>query len=1692
MAAISTTSSDDGLRDRATRLFEFLRELQRLRTRVVRSYESYRSVLWLEDLPDVSEVRSRHRDEEVDAWLVIDRVERSAPPAPPGALAPWLTAGALRDSSQDTPRLSPRTLRAVEVEDEDGELQRITEELLLEDHPQVVSDLEAWLPEWRTWSVQDRRTAKVAESYQQLYAAYQDARALAETYEPVMSFGMLTTRSGGQAVRRHVVTVKIVIELDLESGRLSVVPAPDAPHPTLEQDMLDPTDSVPDGVRAAVREALAELEDPWAPDPVGLHAVLRAWVNGLSADALYLPEPHRHDEREHSEVPAVSFAPALVLRERTRGSFIAACSQIIDLLRDGAEVPHGVRQFVDITDGSVSEEHTRAWSEKYADAETYFPKPSNEDQRLIVQRLSTSQTVVVQGPPGTGKTHTIANLVTDLLAHGQRVLITSTTTRALSVLKGQLPEEVRDLCVSVTDDAVRGQADLEHSVTKILSQADSWNSTAAASEAATLRRALTSARADIAQATDELRSIREQESYGYAPELGDYQGTLQQIAARLAEEEGRYDWLGSVPTEQPGLDPEDALELLNLLRAATPQLRGHAGRVPDVESLPLPAVVHDLARYRDELLERGEQAQRLLQDRRFHPLVDLPDEAREQLAAALADLERRTEELARRHEPWVPEALKDLQSGRDRALRHQHEVTQRAGELVEAQLRTLDGHDVTGLESLPPGKVQEQSQALLAHLRSGGRLKGALGRTPKVVREAEPFLAAVRVDGRRADDEELLAIVEARLAVESALRPVEQIWSIVGSPVLPPAQRAARLQDDLAVLGRVLQYGDALRRLEDLIDGASVVVDAAASSERADLAAALDGVHLATLQSDAEEQIQPALQRLRKLAPMRDAVPAVKVAAAALEAWAADEYESAYADLLQATEANVVLARLREQLDVVRSAAPALVDALEQSPDDPLWEQRLTELHEAWAWRAWDTRVREQTDARAEERWREQLRLAESEERRLLRQLASNRGWDHCVSRLTPHEKTYLALYSQAVRRAGKGTGKYAPRHQADARSSLREAQTAVPAWIMPMHRVFETVPVDRSDLFDVVIVDEASQSGLEAVLLSWLAPRLVIVGDDKQVSPSNVGLDHEAVYTLQDRYLAGIEAKSLFGPMSSFFDQAVAKSRARIMLREHFRCMPEIIGFSNELAYDGQLIPLRQYGADRLPPLRSTYVRGALVSGGRDVYNVAEAEALVDQVAKCCADPAYDGRTMGVLTLLGNAHDKLIMSRLVERLGIRDVEERRLRAGNAEAFQGDERHVMFVSMVSSLQSTSGPARIGPLSKESDQQRLNVAASRAQDQVWLFHSVQPGDLSQKDLRRRYLQYVIKPAEEQDALDIGEISPRERHEAFDSLFEQRVFLALRERGYRVRPQVKVGHYRIDLVVEGGTRRLAVECDGDAFHGAESYADDVARQRDLERVGWTFWRVRGSAYSRDPVRALQPLWPLLDELGIEPAAPDATAASLQTVVDAAPAPVEVPDLTVLADPAPLLVPPPQRTAPPTAGQGREPLARHVAPPRVISSPAPPARFRNGKMLLTSTARDRVEREVHAITAWLAAPPPVTGVDGRSFDVQKRKRQEHVAELQDRLDYLHRVVADSVVEAGHRGGQWVTPGCMVGLRFDDDTDVELCVVSAMPLDSVETIVSPWSELGRALEGLAVGEKIRFDSARGVVAVEVREIVD
>jgi very-short-patch-repair endonuclease len=91
------------------------------------------------------------------------------------------------------------------------------------------------------------------------------------------------------------------------------------------------------------------------------------------------------------------------------------------------------------------------------------------------------------------------------------------------------------------------------------------------------------------------------------------------------------------------------------------------------------------------------------------------------------------------------------------------------------------------------------------------------------------------------------------------------------------------------------------------------------------------------------------------------------------------------------------------------------------------------------------------------------------------------------------------------------------------------------------------------------------------------------------------------------------------------------------------------------------------------------------------------------------------------------------------------------------------------------------------------------------------------------------------------------------------------------GYHAIPRWKVGSRSIDLIVEGNGRRLAIECDGDRDLPLDKLRDDLELQSMLERLGWTFARVRGSIFLRDPDHAMNPVFDKLRSMDISPDRP-----------------------------------------------------------------------------------------------------------------------------------------------------------------------------------------------------------------------------
>ena len=1480
------------VREQARSLFTFLREVVALRGRTVYSvdHDDYELVRWLADIPETGEcycVASAEPDSHAspaEQWIEIKKPQaRPHPPVPP-PLKPWLDEVEAADSRLPYPDLHEEAF-VDEVNGADDEGNR-PGAVPLETCPEVLDQWSDYVERsWMPWAERDRIVRTVQDLYDDLFSAHQTLETRSEEFELLMGFGLLSWRSpAGHVVKRHLVTAKCDLVFDSAGGRIAVRPSPEGLQFSLEQDMLD-VDEQPMAEDAnRVRESLDDVDGSfWFND--SLHTVLREWVNSATSDGYYL-------EAEGHPVPAadrmaVSWAPALILRKRTDRPILDMYDRILALVDEGADIPAGVEALVSAQDSlsADSELDGNAADKGGGDERIYFPLEANAEQYRIVDRLARSRGLLVQGPPGTGKSHTIANLITHLLASGQRVLVTSQTPRALRVLKDKLPPEIADLCVFLIGDDRAAMNDLERSVQAITDRYNTWDKDENRELIDRLEGDFDAAKRLEAELRGEVLALRAGEVSEYSAVAGEYSGTLQAIAERLGREREAYSWLtlerhSVVPEDKP-LTNAEALKLLALVRNRNRvDSSGLELAAPDLVSVPTPATFRSIVQ---AIVDADKELSGLAPAESRSQVVEAARESEDGLRAALGLLEKLTR--ARQAclscgDAWCVEAAKQVLSGRASAWVQLERFTRETLAWLDQLPAGITETDITGLPDLEPAVVRGDAQALLDHLASGGNLGHRLLR-PKVVKERWYLVESVKVDGVSAKTPDVLRKLVQWCDLRIAQDRLLSLWApLVSATPSDTRLRLAVLRDYQAMLGNVMELNsvrDAAKQAFEAVPRVGLPEwqdDESVQSTLALIRAALAQQSL----NRAIAKVDNVRQAVRLAMPSGEEHPDATRLLQAVDQRDVDAFSDARARLERRAASIEDMRTLERLLDRLRIAAPSVANALVDHPDDPEWDERLGAFEAAWAWALAARWLESSTGAGALQSLLGDLERTAAKLRCVLTQLAEAKAWGHCFESLTEHERKHLMAWMQATRRIGKGTGKNAPRYRREARDNMRECRSAIPAWVMPIYRVAESI-TPGADQFDVVVVDEASQSGIDALFLQFLGKKMLIVGDDKQIAPEFIGTKKAAVFELRQRYIKGLPVANTFDNESSLFDQAAIHFRSRIRLKEHFRCMPEIIEFSNRFSYPNDpLIPLRQYGADRLEPIKRVHVPDGYQEGKSSrALNRPEADAVVRTIIECCRNPRYDGLTMGVISLLGEAQARYIERALIRDLGPSEMEERRLVCGDAYSFQGDERNIMFLSMVS---AAGAGHRIGALTSAKDQRRFNVAASRAKDQLWLFHSVEPSDLNPECMRAKLLDYCMHPME--DAFVQGTELPVEdlrrqasgarkvgsQPEPFDSWFEVDVYLKLHDRGFRVAPQREVAGYRIDLVVEGGQSRLAVECDGDQWHGPEQYEADMNRQRQLERSGWIFWRVRGSEFYCNPDAALLDLWSVLESRGIHP--------------------------------------------------------------------------------------------------------------------------------------------------------------------------------------------------------------------------------
>ncbi|GMU55426.1 MAG: hypothetical protein AMXMBFR33_45720 [Candidatus Xenobia bacterium] len=1464
----SVTDLREQARERIRRLFDYLLAVQRLNTPPCLDLEEYPFQLRLGELPEHPAVELGPlpldpREEAEDFLLRVRRPKDVPCPPLPEALEGWVKPGWDRlDGTVTTFVRKKKGGSMVPFEADEA-------------RPEA---LQAWLKSRKDWEKPALAANDVNDLFDRLLEVWGRLERESETVELVVGLGVVRVKDDQGVADHPLVLQKLTLEFEAERAEFTFRETDR--EPGLYSALMQRFEFTPD-VSQECRQILGNTEDT---DPLG-SLLDRLWPGVRVTAKLADLGPAKAKVQ-------LSREPVLYLGSRSLG-FSSAIEAFLEAL-PGLEVlpPALVRVVgfdIDLEGDIVESRGPSTRVDPLSNVDPLYTMPANPEQERVAGRLAAHGTVLVQGPPGTGKTHTIANLVGHLLAEGKSLLVTSHRTKALRVVREMISPQVRPLCVSVLDNESESHEQLEEAVKGMVNLFSSSDAEELERLANTYGERRMDIKSRLAAAEQRLVEARTAE-YEPIPRLDGESIHPTRAAQEIAEGRGLHDWIqGPVP---PGgslpLSPDEITELYALNSLITPQDEHDLqGRLAPLEEVPSERRFSSDLERRKLLQEKSERFEAGLWSGSDQDLEGLR-RLREAIQAALgplADADVLQREVIRA----------GLAGGEHRqSWQDLVDVIKTARTEIGALERQVLAVGPTLQSDMPLAAQATACAEIVAHLRAGKSITGIELFTKG---NWKKLLAGIRVGGgapKTADDMEavgaLIAMAQKREQLKARWDRQVGRWLSMseGTASVPTAAELGERPEDTCAqhVARVLKslnwtetwaeckkamaetglrweiveervppnsapQGDILRLRDTLKDHLEPVVEARTAwvecrlldKQREDLLTLLDVPE--------QEDHGKVVARLREAVQAKDP----------------ERYGEAWNRLVVLHQQKAHKLRRDAYLERLKQKAPGWAEAVfERTPPHnqpkPPGDPEVAWQHRQWA-QLLDSFAEQNLDDLQQEimRLRQQLQDATAS-------FVENLTWSAQLRRTGIRQQQSLIGWLDLMRKIGSGKGKRAPLLKAKARERLAECRESVPVWIMPIARVAESYKPGET-LFDVVILDEASQSDLTSLIAFALGREVLVVGDHEQVSPEQVGQSAQAIESLIDRYLKDVPNSELFDGKTSVYDLARRSFGGTIRLLEHFRSVPEIIAFSNAMCYQGEVQPLRERSGVRVAP--ATVAHRVHVTEASKRVNHEEALEVASLLAACCEQPEYAGASMGVISMVGEEQALAIDRLLTRHLSLTEYGKRRVVCGTPAQFQGDERDVVFLSLVDT-------APDGPLALRTQEmfvKRYNVAASRARNQMWVVYSMDPDtDLKEGDLRLKLIRHAQNPyvLTEKQAEQAAEPE-------FEFRFQETVYKHLTDQGYRVLVHHAVGTYKLDLVVEGRGGRVAVQCDGERDYPPGKLSQHIYRETVLERVGWRFVRLRASSFYRHQKASLETLVERLKTLGVEPFDSEEEARRLQ---------------------------------------------------------------------------------------------------------------------------------------------------------------------------------------------------------------------
>lgn len=1471
-------------KDKVISLYKFIEEFCKSKQTIITNDSNYPWKFEIKNIPvdeenihvdyNDSVENSESENNEVNYILKVHKPEFQKCPEPNEVLKEWLLDG--WNYFKNDVKIKEKIVRQSSNKNDEVEEYFDEDEVRKEKYNE-------WVSKRNKWKEKQIQIDVTRMFFSNLYMQYIELQKNSETMEIIVANGYLQDK-GNEDIYHPILTRRLDFKFDANKNTIYLMDT--SSKTELYSELFHVLEDVNLDSLADLNADLL-IKDYHPMDRNETRDYLKAFVRHLSSDSKFVEE--EDDIKSINTRLLMFFSPSLIIRKRLDGT-LRVVEQIIKNIEETNYIPShlsdivsgGMLEPIEEKDESIEETLAKAGGESI---DILLSKEANREQLEIAKRIEIHNAVLVQGPPGTGKTHTIANLIGHFLANGKSVLVTSHTKKALSVLKEKLPKNIQNLCVAVLDES---NDDMENSIDGITDYMSRTTSSELKNQMKSISHKREKVINDLSDIRKKIFKILNAEYKSIV--LNGEEISPADAAKFIADNKDKIDYInGKVKPYAAFPLTLEEIEYLyrtnNLISSDDEKELNY--KLPKITELIGPEKLKNSI----DIIENLKlNIKNIAYNNSWKVTINKTDLLFETDFGNFYikninnnSIEKLYEYIGKYQncEEWAKYICCD--SKRNGAYKEQWET------LIE-NIKQTYAISQKNISKYFGKKISIKDEENLSKYKSPAeKLRKILSKKQKINKldlfmnsEISLVLSDILINGNEikttSDCEFLLDyidLIECRKITANLWDELLSTHNVSVFYELDKHEPEAIAYKWIDKINTYLNwYEKEYKVLEGLLVSANLPDKILLQIN--DLDKDIDQINkifysiqniipnvikicqcMVEIEIN-EELIDNSIQILEKDSLVNSKI-CIDMKKSLLNK-DFDNYNDAYSLLEKIHQKNDILIKRNQLLTKIEEVAPVWAMDIRNRIGIHANTVFPKDILKAWKYKQYLTILEELTCDSLEELQEKSQKLS-IEYRKITEQYAEKRAWHNLLLRTECNIDMKMALkgWELTVKKIGKATGKNAAKYKAKARELMSQCQNAVPCWIMPIHKALESLkPGDN--MFDIVIIDEASQSDISSLAISYMAKKMIVVGDDKQVSPMAIGMEIDKINTLEQMYLKGkIPNSHLYSAKTSLYDIASTTFQP-LMLKEHFRCVPEIIGFSNMLSYDFKIKPLRDSNSSNLLPAVINY----RVNGKRiGKINRVEAETIVAAIQTCIELEEYSNKTFGVISLLGDEQVKLIQQLIFKHIEPKVIENRKILVGNASNFQGDERDVIFLSMIDSG-NNEGPLNFsGNGVEDSTKKRYNVAVSRARDQVWVVNSLDSSiDLKPGDIRKKLLDYANNPkAFLNEEENINKKS--------ESIFEERVAKKLFARGYNISQQYPVGSYRLDIVVSCENRKVVIECDGEQFHsGEDKIREDMQRQTILERIGWKFIRIRGSQFFRNEELTMNQVYEELDKLKIYP--------------------------------------------------------------------------------------------------------------------------------------------------------------------------------------------------------------------------------